>query len=88
MYKLNAVGPSRLKAPGGFNHLYTYQVISWFQTLLSNAACTATDGCCQRADCNGLWRNGESTEDDWIAVLAAVSARYRAKPNVVGLVHV
>ena len=48
---------------------------------------TDPDWCCQRADCNGLWRNGESktSEEEWIAALSAVSARYLARPSVVAV---
>lgn len=48
---------------------------------------TDPDWCCQRADCNGLWRNGESasSEADWIAALTAVAARYRSRPSVVAV---
>jgi hypothetical protein len=46
LYKLNSVDHS-LKAPG-FNH-YTYQVISWFQILLSNSTCNQYSAAVERA---------------------------------------
>jgi hypothetical protein len=40
---------------------------------------TDPDWCCQRADCNGMWRNGESTSSqaDWIAALAGKTRHTR-----------
>lgn len=41
--------------------------------------------CCSDTDENGLWYNGRYPEEAWIADWRSVAARYRDRPNVVGV---
>ena len=55
-------------------------------TVLDNHM-TDPDWCCQRADCNGLWRNDESadSETEWLDALSSMAARYASRPSVVAM---
>jgi len=43
------------------------------------------DWCCHEQDCNGLWFNERYSAEDWVSMLADISARYAEVPAVVGV---